>query len=459
MQVLVTGATGLVGRKLCLALLREGHQLIVLGRSKESAFRDKFSLPCHYVSWKQLKRYAFDKSILPKPDVVIHLAGESIATGSWTRSKKERIYNSRVETTRWLSNFLIKNKLEPKTFLSASAIGFYGDHKDKDLTEVDPSGSGFLAEVCKDWEAASEKMNHVCRRVVIRIGLVFDVTGGFLKEMEGVFNSGAGGPIGSGGQWLSWIHVDDLVDLFLFAIKNKSVEGPINGVAPHPVTNKTWTQKFSHALKVPAVLMVPKLALKLALGEKAILALQSQKVLPKKAEAAGFEFKYPDLEKAFKHLYSWRKHCTDRMFSAEQWVSKDINSAFSFFSEAKNLEKITPPLLNFKILNMSTKEIKQGSIINYKLKIHGVPAKWTTLIAEWKPPLMFVDNQEKGPYDRWYHTHNFEELAEGTLLTDQVLYRLPVGFLGAMVAGRFVLNDVKNIFSYRKKVIKEFFTS
>ncbi len=460
MHILVTGATGLVGKKVCQKLLELGHDLTVVGRSEEKKFRNNFYFPCNYISWRNIKTFSAKSIKVDKIDAVIHLSGESIGEGRWTKSKKERIYNSRVEKTRLLVRFLLENSLEPEVFIAASAIGFYGESKSDDaFVETDGAGVGFLAEVCRDWELASKKINSKARLVHIRIGLVMAGEGGFLSEMEPIFSKGVGGKIASGNQWMSWIHIDDLVNSIIFSIENKNIEGPVNAVSPEPAQNKKWTKAFAKALKVPALFPVPKMALKIGLGEKAVLALQSQKVVPKKLQDNNFEFKHSDIEDCMNSIYSWKKKTTDQLFKEQIWLNHPIEEVFEFFADEKNLEEITPKELEFNIVKMSTAKIGKGTIIDYKLKIHGVPAKWKTLIAKWNPPFVFVDNQEKGPYSKWHHTHAFAEVKGGTLMDDQVIYRLPFGCLGHLVASSFVKSDIKKIFSHRQATIAEKFPS
>jgi len=320
-------------------------------------------------------------------------------------------------------------------------------------------GSRFLAEVCKDWEQASSQLKEKTRLVYMRFGLVLDNHGGFLAELEPIFSKGVGGKIASGNQWMSWIHIDDLVKSIVFCIENKKIKGAVNTVAPEPVQNKRWTKAFAKALKVPAVFPVPKIALKIGLGEKSVLALQSQKVIPEKLLKNKFEFSFTSIEDCLNSLYSWKKKATDQLFTEKIWLNHPIDKVFDFFADEKNLEAITPSELQFNVLNMSTGKIRKNTIINYKLKIHGVPARWRTLIKVWNPPYEFVDNQERGPYSKWHHTHSFSKVKGGTLMDDNVIYRLPLGFLGFLLASYFVKSDVTKIFSHRQKTIGQYFPS
>ncbi|RYZ48440.1 MAG: DUF1731 domain-containing protein, partial [Proteobacteria bacterium] len=211
----------------------------------------------------------------------------------------------------------------------------------------------------------------------------------------------------------------------------------------------------------PQFIKVPAVVLKTALGEFSHLALDSQRVEAKRLKELGYNYLYPDLESALKEALNLVEkngsvHACHRL-EAAQFIDRPRTEVFAFFCDPHNLEKITPPLLSFKISAMSTKDIAEGSVIDYKLKVHGVPMKWKTLIKDWVPNEVFVDNQEKGPYSIWHHTHRFYDVKGGTLMTDRVLYRLPMGALGDSVALPLVKGDVQKIFGYRKEVIRKEF--
>lgn len=448
MKVLVTGATGLVGRQICSSLIKQDHQLVVVSTRDEETFRMDFTYPCQYFRWDALES-------LPPVDAVIHLAGDNISEGRWSQKKKAAILSSRVDTTQALIDSFKKNNQWPKTFISTSAVGIYGNRGDELLSEESPAGFGFLADVCKAWEQSTEELAQKCRLVILRVGVVLDARGGFLAKMEPLFSNGAGGRVGSGTQWISWIHHDDLVSLYLFALNQPKLVGTYNAVAPEPVRNKHWTAAFAEQLGVPSLFPAPAAALKLALGEMSAIALDSQNVMATKIQKAGFQFQHHNLEAALRDIYSWKKSPGQKIFFSEQWLPQTPERVFPFFSRPENLEQITPPFLNFKILQSSTPQVEAGTLIDYKLKIHGVPIKWRTKIEDWRPNQSFVDTQLKGPYKLWHHTHTFLPLSNGTLMQDRVIYELPLGWTGRVVASSFVEKDVKNIFKYRTKVIKE----
>lgn len=305
MRIVISGATGFVGKELCLRLLEEGDTLIVLSRDSRKA---KQSLPkeCEFFDWDAEKEEAPQKA-LESADTVIFLSGESVFDGKWTPEKKKRIYDSRILGLKNLRAAVAKisKDRQPKTLVSASAIGFYGDRLDKKLDESANPGDGFLADVCVDWEKEALSFEALGLRVVcIRIGIVLGLQGGMLRQILPIFKKGLGGKIGSGAQWMSWIHVKDLVSLISWSAKENSAHGVINGVAPEPVTNAEFTRKLASVLHRPAFFSVPAFALKLGMGEKGGLALESQRVYPKKTLSMGFSFRFSKVSEALKDIVS-----------------------------------------------------------------------------------------------------------------------------------------------------------
>jgi len=452
MKVLVTGATGFVGKKLASELVKRGHTVSILTRDRQSA-RKRMPVECEIHQWEP-ELYPPTSDCFEGVDAVIHLAGANIADGRWSESRKKSIKDSRVLSTRNLVSTLKSLQKPPATLLSASAIGFYGNCKPVELYESLEPGHGFLADVCKEWEhEAFIAKKHNIRTIALRIGLVLGYEGGAMKKMIPPFWAGLGGDLGDGTQWMSWIHVKDLVDMIIHSIENKSIEGSYNAVSPEPVTNKIFTKCLAKALKRPAFIPVPKIALKFILGEMSDLLLGSLKVSSKKILESGYNFKYPDLMSALNNIC---KNPTNE-FMAEHWIPLPIDKIFSFFKEPKNLEKITPDYLNFKVLNQTSTEINEGTKINYRLKLHGIPIWWQSKIVDWEPNHKFSDTQIHGPYNHWYHTHEFEEKNGGTLIRDHVQYKLPFGIPGDCVAGSWVKKDLENIFDFRRKKIQEIF--
>ena len=290
MRVLMSGASGLLGSAIGRALEADGEALTRLVR--DGAQGD------NQIAWEPGKSLTLPSGF----DAVIHLAGEGVV-GRWTAAKKERVRDSRVLGTRTIAEAVTRMDVKPRVMVAASAIGFYGSRGDEVLNEESTSGTGFLAEVCREWEAASEPVERTGVRVVhIRIGVVLS-THGALGKMLLPFRVGLGGRLGSGKQWLSWIHVDDVVGAVQHVLGNETVSGPVNLVGPNPVTNAEFTKALGHALSRPTIFPVPALALRFALGEMADEALlASQRVQPQRLLASGYLFRFTELGEALAEI-------------------------------------------------------------------------------------------------------------------------------------------------------------
>ncbi|MBX9769240.1 MAG: TIGR01777 family oxidoreductase [Bdellovibrionales bacterium] len=452
MKILLTGGTGLIGKKLGTRLVKAGHSVRVLTR-KAHAARETCPFPAEFV---ESMGQGFPAQMLEGVDAIIHLAGESVAAGRWTPSRKKKIRESRVDFTKNLMNHVRVSGPSVKHIVMASAVGYYGDRKDEELTETSSGGTGFLAEICRDWEKELFQAplgTRRIRRVALRTGVVLSDQGGALEKLMPIFEKGVGGPVGSGRQWMSWIHLEDLVEMFLFHLE-KETEGTYNAVAPNPVTNKEFSKALGLAYGKPSIIPAPEFGLWIAFGEMAQIILGSQKVLSKKTTDFGFKFKFSDIHSALKDLIAERREGY-HVFQSEQWIPSPAGQIFDFFADEKNLEKITPPWLNFHVKYKTTPKIQAGTLINYELKLNGIPFFWQTLIDSWEPPFEFVDVQKKGPYAVWKHRHQFEPLGKGTMMKDRVLYKLPLGILGEVVAGWKVHSDVLGIFQYRRRIVSQ----
>ena len=288
-NIAITGASGLIGRRLLKTLAAEGHALHALSR------RAGTNLPpgVRISVWDPLEGEP-PAEALREADAVIHLAGENVAQ-RWTAEAKRRIRDSRVAGTRNLVHALAKLERKPGVLACASAVGYYGSRGDEMLTEASAPGAGFLPDVCVAWEREAQAAEALGIRVVrVRTGVALDARGGAMKKLLPAFRMGAGGRLGNGRQWMPWIHLDDLAALFAFVLENP-IAGPVNAVAPQPVTNAEFTRELARTLHRPALFPVPGLALRLLLGEMSEVLLASQRVAPQAAQAAGFRFKFPEL--------------------------------------------------------------------------------------------------------------------------------------------------------------------
>ncbi len=298
MKALVTGGTGFVGPR----LLRLLNQPTVLSRNPARAAESIGHLAGNILPWQPLEG--------PPPpeafegvDVVFHLAGESVAEGRWTRTQKEKIRESRVVGTRHLVTGMTRQDTGPKTLISASAVGYYGNRGDEELTEDSAPADDFLADVCRAWEdEANAARSRGVRVVTARTGIVLGAGGGALAKMLTPFRLGAGGPLGNGRQWMPWVHVADLARLYVHAAETISIDGPMNAVAPHPVRNSEFTKALAKQLRRPAFMPAPYLGLRLVFGEFAQVLFASQRVLPKVALDSGFQFQFPLIAAALKEI-------------------------------------------------------------------------------------------------------------------------------------------------------------
>ncbi len=292
MKVLITGASGLVGKELQKSFAEKGYEMLLASRSEPKD--DK------HIQWTIEEGFA-EPERLEGVDIVVHLAGENVSGGiRWTDEKKKAIRDSRVLGTRNVVDAISKLKKKPHTFIASSAIGFYGERGDEEVTESSAAGDNFLAGVCKEWEAESRRAEDAgIRTVLLRTGIVLSKDGGALGTMLTPFKLGVGGVVGSGKQWMSWISMEDEIAIINYAIDNENIRGAVNAVAPNPVTNEEFTKTLGEVLYRPTFIPLPEFAVSMIFGEMGdALLLASTKVMPKRLEDAGFEFKFPNLKVA-----------------------------------------------------------------------------------------------------------------------------------------------------------------
>lgn len=292
MKILITGASGLIGKALQKSFAEKGYEMLLASRKKPEKPNE--------IQWDTEKGFSSeDLPRLESLDAIVHLAGENVS-GRWTDEKKRKIMDSRVLGTRGIAETIAKLENKPKVFLSGSATGIYGDRGDEVMTESDAPGDTFLAEVVVKWEAEAVKAeNFGVRVVLLRTGIVLTKDGGALAQMLTPFKFGLGGTIGSGKQWMSWISLDDEIRAINFALENENVRGAVNLVAPNPATNEEFTDALGSVVHRPTFLPLPAFAVNLAFGEMGdALLLDSTRVVPKKLEEFGFKFNFPELKGA-----------------------------------------------------------------------------------------------------------------------------------------------------------------
>lgn len=301
MKIIISGASGLIGMALTNLLRAEGDTVKHLVRTRGRGAPQPDVGDIH---WDPTSAQV-DVPAMEGADVVVHLSGASVADGRWTQARKQVLRSSRLDTTRILVDSLARLKQKPGVFICASAVGYYGNRGDEILTESSVSGTDFLALLARDWEAEAirAQTSGDIRTVILRFGVILSAQGGALERMAAPFKWGVGGPLGSGRQWSSWIALDDVMGIIRFAIAKADMSGPVNAVSPNPVRNADFAKVLGSVLHRPAIMPAPAFALRLALGEMAdALLLASQRAQPQKLVGAGYQFRWPDLERTLQTL-------------------------------------------------------------------------------------------------------------------------------------------------------------
>lgn len=303
MKILITGATGFVGSRLTNKLLSQGHEINVLSRDALKVKKIFQNEKVKAFEWRNSLELPPLESI-SGIDGVINLMGENIGAKKWSSEQKIKLRQSRVDATKNLVKLIDQNLNTPLSFfISSSAVGVYPANQKNQLNEESPVGHTYLAELCSAWEEAALSLVKTKRKVIIRTGVVLEKSDGALKKMLPPFQLGLGGPIGDGNQMLSWIHLDDLVNLYLLAATDESIEGIYNGCAPSPVCNFDFTKALGHALRRPTLFPVPTLPLKLAFGEMSSIILDSQNIISKRLSSTTYKFQYPTIDKALNAIF------------------------------------------------------------------------------------------------------------------------------------------------------------
>jgi ligand-binding SRPBCC domain-containing protein len=350
-------------------------------------------------------------------------------------------------------------ELEARVFVNASAIGWYGDRGDEVLDESSAPGTGFLAELCRDWEAAAAPAR-AARVVYARFGIILGREGGAFPPLARLARLGLLGPLGGGTQWMSWVHIEDAVAALVRIVEEDRFVGPVC-VAARPVRQRDFARTLAAAFERSAIVPAPRFALRLALGEASSAVLASQRVVSRSLVAS--ELAFPTIESAIADL------ATDDVqiarargagvrdarytLSTSIALAAPLADVFPFFASAKNLAMLTPPRLAFEIVG-EPHEMANDTVIDYKLRVAGLPVRWRTRIERWAPERQFVDSQERGPYRTWWHEHTFHDRGGVTIMEDVVHYAPPFGPLGAIANRLFIKGTLRRIFNYRRAAMR-----
>lgn len=474
-HVVLTGATGFVGRFVVLRLLARGYRVSVLVRNVERA---RQQLGRQGVELVALDDEAALRKALQSVQTLIHLAGAPVAQ-RWTASHKKAMWESRIGLAQRLSRIIQTHSAHLPTIINAGGIGIYGDKGSDPVTEASGSGQGFLAELAQAWEAVWDTLRNAGSRVVqLRIGVVLGLEGGFLQKVLPPTELGMGAVLGSGKQYVPWVHLVDLARMIEWAIKTPEASGPYNACSPFAATHKALVQELAQACNGGAPFRVPRWVLRLAMGEMASMLCEGQNASPTRALSQGFEFQYPDLRPALDeilHGADLEMPAADSLPQGEPYIDDTkpdrelrhqsllkapLSEVFDFFSKAENLSVLTPPGMAFKIRTPLPIEMHKGRLIDYKIALGPLSFPWRTRIEQWEEQSHFVDAQLIGPYASWFHEHRFEAVDDQTTkMTDHVYYRvglkkIPLGPIGRLIEKVFVRPQLRRIFSYRDRMIQ-----
>ncbi|MCE9578343.1 MAG: TIGR01777 family oxidoreductase [Deltaproteobacteria bacterium] len=470
MQIVLTGATGMIGRALSSHLVGHGHRVTAWVRDLERAHAELGpDVACVAIA----DAVGLDAAIAGA-DAVVHLAGAPIVGKRWTKARKRELIESRVATAQTIIASIQRRATPLPVLLSASAIGIYGDRGDELLEETAAAGTGFAAELCEQWEDAARAVGAAATRVVCaRIGIVLGREGGALGPLARLARLGLAGPIAGGAQWLSWIHLDDAVRALAFMLTTPTVRGAVNVVGPAPVPQRAFAKALGRAYHRPAFAPAPGFAMRAMLGEAASVLLGSQRVVPAALDRAGFRFEFPALDGALEDLVGSHAIAIRRLRAAEAptvpylverparyvlvahtVIDRPLAEVMPFFAAAENLALLTPSALRFDIQTPTPIAMAVGATIDYRIKLSGVPMRWRTVIEDWQPGTKFVDAQHRGPYRAWWHEHHFRADGDRTIMEDRVYYAPPLGPLGWIANRLFVEKQLRTIFAYRAQAIR-----
>ena len=475
MNILIAGATGFIGNALISFLKGKGHVLTALVRDVNKA-AEQLGTDVKLISFGSTDRELITE--FEDFEVILNLTGRPLAPSRWTKTKKEDFFDSRVGVAKRIVSIMRGCKNPPSVLVSASAVGYYGNRFGEEITESSKKGEGFLADLCDLWEKAAFEAEEFDTRVcALRIGVVLGREGGFLKQLSLSFEMGIGSYIGSGNQWVPWIHYLDLLRIIDLAINDESISGPINCTSPSPVTGKNFAKSLAAILGTKILIGLPRLCLRLVFGEGEKVLTSSQKAYPTFLQEKEFQFVHENLVYALKEecspkgvsitrVNTKKKYSDDSaeyvpelsraQYKIETSVKLEVSSeqAFDFFSSPFNLGLATPNWMDFHITE-SPSDMNEGSEFEYKINLGPFPMKWRTEIIKWVPDDLFVDYQKKGPYSLWWHQHRIVTEGVSTCrMEDKVFYRVPGWILGRIAHKYIIKSMLIRIFAYRRKVIQ-----
>lgn len=444
--VLILGGTGFIGSALGLYLVKQGLKIRILTRKALDESAKKF--PCEFFQWdgQRIPTEAIDHCY-----AVINLIGEPIMDHPWTKQQKQKIMTSRIHSIEAIINSLKLCQHPPQIFIQASAIGYYQSNNapTTPCTEDTGKGQGFIAEVCSQWEEKANQLRAFGRLTIVRIGMVMQTTAGAFAKMWALYVSGLGVNLGNGNQWFNWIHIKDLTAIFHFILTRDHISGVLNGVAPEPMRYGELHQALAAKTISLRKAHLSKPLLKLVLGQRAALLLDSFQVVPQKLIDCQFTFQFGSKQQVLHEVIPFKPQL---VFENSQWLATDLDHLWEFMKNPLNLEKLSHPDLGLKLLSQSSKTIERGALIHYQFQLGAINIPWKAVIVDLQPSKQFTDQQLKGPYQSWVHTHRFEPVANGVIVHDLIRYTLPLAPVGNTVLP-LVQNKLAQIFAYRNKAL------
>lgn len=454
MRILITGATGLVGRHLCKALLEAGHSLTVVTRCQKK-YDELVGLPA-FILEHDLNQGVISSSVLEAIEVIIHLAGENIGGSKWTKNFKQKLHNSRVLTTQnLLDSFKPLKQKVLSTVISASGIDIYPPSDQEYHEETPTTNKSFLSHLCQEWEkSAIERAKHLnIRSIQARFGLVLSRDSKVLEEMEPFARKGLLGRISGKDFWMSWIYIEDLIRALIFCIENTQIQGPINCTSPHPCLHSDFIRTLNQSFGKKDFLPAPKTLLSLFKGDLIHSVTKSHKVIPRQLESMGFSFHFKDIASTLTSMY--QDFQATLRYEGWLWFPQSIEKVFEFCTFLENVKKISPPWIKFQLNKENPLKITKDTEFGYTFCIHRLTIKTKAKIVAYKKPYFFADENIKGGFfHKWHHKHYFKTLAGGTLVTDQISYQLPKGL--NLLGSFWAKSDIKKIFDYRHQKMADF---
>ena len=442
MKVIITGGSGLIGRALTKDLAADDHEVIIVSRKPKSV--EDLPLGVQAVGWDSPD---FAQS-LEGADAVVNLAGANIAgeipfNMRWTPERKQQIVESRVKVGKALTAAIKAAEPKPKVLVQSSAVGIYGPMDDALVDETFPDGNDYLARVGRQWEDSTLSVESMgIRRVIIRTGLVLSSQGGIFPVLKFPFSVFAGGPIGSGQQYLPWIHMEDEVNAIRFLIENQEARGVHNLSAPNPVTSKAFGKTLGKAMKRPSSVPAPAFALKLMLGEVSTLALDGQRVIPTRLKEAGFSFKFEHLAGALDALLH-----SPRVFRRSFMVNAPLEDVASFHNNMGALNKLTPFPIIVQLKHIEP--IGEGSKAAFNIWFGPVPVRWLARHHNYDPISGFTDTQDEGPFSLWVHQHSFLKVdGQTTKVIDEITSQYGKSLFSGLVS-RMMWLTLPILFAFR----------